>query len=354
MFCSKCGTQLPDGSAFCGNCGNPVAAPAAPVAPVAPVAEVPAQPVYEAPVAPAPVAVETPAAPVAPAPVYQQPVAPAPVYQQPVAPAPKKKGNATLIAIIAVVAVLAIVAGVLFATGAFDSDSGDKDDDKDTGSSTTTTVDGNGTTTTVGGGIPGIGDNSTTTTAPTQTPVTQTPVTQAPTQAPTQIPDAVAYTKGSYSNGVYTNKWAELQYAPEGEWENGSAAEYAAFQNATTECGLCIKRVNREEGIYDANVSIAFENVKNANVTVADYVKILRNTLREQYADQGYTIDMTDSLEIGLANHYWTEFSMELNGGALHQRMMITEQDGYIICMTITAMDGSELNRLARSLTFYM
>ncbi len=30
MFCSKCGTQIPDGSAFCGNCGNPLTPEQAP------------------------------------------------------------------------------------------------------------------------------------------------------------------------------------------------------------------------------------------------------------------------------------------------------------------------------------
>ena len=344
MFCNKCGTQLPDGSAFCGNCGNRLA-PVAPVAPVAPAA---------------PVAVEAPAPAPAPAPVYQQPVAPAP------APAPKKQSNAVLIAVIAVVAVAAIVIGVLFGTGAFD-----KDDDKDDkgGSTTTTTVDGGfgTTTTTVDGGnyLPAITTTTTTTAASnietqapvvTQAPATQAPVvTQAPTTKPTTKPTSanVSYNKGTYSNGVYTNKWAELKYTPSGEWENGSAAEYAAFQNATTECGLCLKRINREQGIYDANLSIAFENVKGA-VSAAEYTNILREALSKNYAASGYTYQMTDTLSTGLANYYWQEFTVSLNNNTLHQRMMIAEKDGYIICVTISAMDSAELNRIARNLTFYM
>ncbi len=73
MFCSKCGTQVPDGSVSCSNCGAPLSAPTAPVAPApAPVAPAPApvQPVQQAPAAPvgvAPVAVPV-AAPVAAAP----------------------------------------------------------------------------------------------------------------------------------------------------------------------------------------------------------------------------------------------------------------------------------------------
>ena len=71
MFCSKCGQQLPDGSAFCSVCGAPqtVAAPQ-------PAYQQPAQPVYQQPV------YQQPAQPVYQQPVYQQPAQP--VYQQPV------------------------------------------------------------------------------------------------------------------------------------------------------------------------------------------------------------------------------------------------------------------------------
>ena len=86
MFCSKCGTQVPDGSVSCSNCGAPLSAPNAAPAP-APVAPAPAP----APVAPAP----------APAPVQQAPaqpvgVAPVAVPVAPVAAAPKAPSNIDL------------------------------------------------------------------------------------------------------------------------------------------------------------------------------------------------------------------------------------------------------------------
>lgn len=117
MFCTNCGSNLPDGTKFCTNCGASVEQPAAQAAPapeatpapevaftapevsvvetpVAPVVETPIAPVVETPVAPVvetPVApVETPVQPVYQQPVqnqYQQPVQPEqPVYQQPVQP----------------------------------------------------------------------------------------------------------------------------------------------------------------------------------------------------------------------------------------------------------------------------
>lgn len=81
MFCESCGSQVPDGQAFCSNCGKPVAQPAAqPVQPVQqyaqPVQPVAAQPVYTQPVA-------------QPQPVVQVQPTPVVVVQQ----QPAKRGN---------------------------------------------------------------------------------------------------------------------------------------------------------------------------------------------------------------------------------------------------------------------
>jgi uncharacterized RDD family membrane protein YckC len=47
MYCSKCGTQVPDGAAFCASCGQPqiATAPPAPGVPAAPLAAAPIRPV---------------------------------------------------------------------------------------------------------------------------------------------------------------------------------------------------------------------------------------------------------------------------------------------------------------------
>lgn len=87
MFCSKCGTQVADGAAFCANCGNSlkVEAPVVetPVVEVAtPVVEAPVE--VAAPVVEAPVEVATPVA----APTYQEPTYQAPTYQAPTYQAP--------------------------------------------------------------------------------------------------------------------------------------------------------------------------------------------------------------------------------------------------------------------------
>ena len=182
MFCSKCGAQVTEGSAFCTVCGNKLEpvnqqineqgaqpsyeGPAAPQQPVyepaqpqQPMYEQPAQPSYEGPAAPQQPVYE-PAQPQQP--MYEQPAQPSyegpdapqqPVYEpaqpqyqqappqfpqggapQPMPPKKSKKGLIIGI-IVAVVVVVAIVVAVLFGTGTIGGkDSEDSEDNKTTSS----------------------------------------------------------------------------------------------------------------------------------------------------------------------------------------------------------------------------
>ena len=80
MFCNQCGTNLPDGTAFCSNCGAPTSNAA------------PAQPAFQAPV--------------------QEPVYEAPVYQEKPA-APKAKKNAMPVLLTFAVSMILIIASII-------------------------------------------------------------------------------------------------------------------------------------------------------------------------------------------------------------------------------------------------
>ena len=181
MFCSKCGAQVPEGSAFCTVCGNKIEpvnqqineqgaqpsyeGPAVPQQPAyepaqpqQPMYEQPAQPSYEGSAAPQQPAYE-PAQPQQP--MYEQPAQPSydgpaapqqpayepaqPQYQQappqfpqggaPQPLPPKKSNKGLIIGIVAAVVVVVIVVAVLFGTGTIGGkDSGDSEDNKTTSS----------------------------------------------------------------------------------------------------------------------------------------------------------------------------------------------------------------------------
>lgn len=121
MFCPYCGTQLPDGSAFCGNCGKPLSQqPAGNAAPAAQPAGMPP--------APAPQPGNVPPAP-APQPGNVPPATPPDFNQQTpfdakLAKKPFQVTRGMTIGILAV-AVVAVVAIVLAVTGVFGGGSGE-------------------------------------------------------------------------------------------------------------------------------------------------------------------------------------------------------------------------------------
>ena len=121
MFCPYCGTQLPDGSAFCGNCGKPLSQqPAGNAAPAAQPAGMPPAPAPQpgnVPPAPAPQSGNVP--PATPPDFNQQ----APFDAKP-AKKPFQVTRGMTIGILAV-AVVAVVAIVLAVTGVFGGGSGE-------------------------------------------------------------------------------------------------------------------------------------------------------------------------------------------------------------------------------------
>ena len=131
MFCSNCGTQLPDGAKFCIHCGSQIQSNAVPKNP-APQQTAPAPPRVDPPKpAPQPQAQPRPQQPVnnpvppqqpmrSPVPpqqpMYQQPMYQQPMYQQPAyggAPPKAKKKGSPLVPILIVVIVLGLIAAIV-------------------------------------------------------------------------------------------------------------------------------------------------------------------------------------------------------------------------------------------------
>ena len=163
MFCTKCGTQLPDGAIFCTSCGNQLnTQPTAPIMPVEPVTPAMNAPIINEPIMPVP------------APVMDDPIMPAPSMDipgfnqtnsypanqysyntgnnipgnTPTNATPKKSKAPIFVGLgigAIVIAIIAIIL-VLFLTGGDDKDK--KSKNKSTGSSTKveTTTDDEATT----------------------------------------------------------------------------------------------------------------------------------------------------------------------------------------------------------------
>ena len=359
MFCSKCGTNLPEGSAFCPGCGNKVAvAPVAPVEPVVPVAPVaPVEPV--APVAPAaPIEPVAPVEPVTPVyaepvtPVYAEPAAPAyaaPVYAAPAAPAePKKKSMAWLYVLIGVL-VVAIAAAVLYFTGVFDDLFGgndDDDDDKDTKPTTSQsepagTDGGNGL---IGGGI--LGDDTTTTRgnatqAPTYTqapPLIEPTETQAqPTGSIDDLPDADAKAIwGYFYNGYYINEWAGLMLEIPSDLVDAGSRQTLS---SNVDIGLYVQNDN-------ISVQILITNLMGEDVSPEEYLQLMIDTLTTQYSAAGITAEFEeiDNAAVADIDGPGSIARLTTAGGTyMYEGIFAYQVDGYIVFINTTCTDQDDM-----------
>ena len=107
MICSKCGSNIPDNSAFCITCGSPVATQS-----------VMEQPVMEQPVMQQPIMQQ----PMMQQPMMQQPMMQQPMMQQPMMQQPKKSKTPWIVLGISITALIAIIVTIIIVLFACKSD----------------------------------------------------------------------------------------------------------------------------------------------------------------------------------------------------------------------------------------
>lgn len=303
-YCKACGAQVPNDARFCQNCGGsefnvindeiPVVAPT--VAPTS---------------APAP----------APAPVqnqnWQQPVqpAPSPAWQQPAPVQPKKKKTGLIIGII--VAVVAFILGFVLVIGLFADDSGSSDFDSDSG----------------------YNDNYDREEKTTE---------ESPSE---YYEEPVSYTKGTFDGYTYSNEWAGFTIDLPSGYTAFSDSEMAQFENYTTDYGFYFT-ANDTSGVIYA----AYENLNGADYDEYDYMDILMSLLESQ-SGAGATFDTTGyatTTEYVAGEYYVASSITGYNAYSdFVQRFYLREVDGYMVCITIIAIDDATADELINSIEMY-
>ena len=145
----------------------------------------------------------------------------------------------------------------------------------------------------------------------------------------------VDYTKGSISNNVYTNEWANIKFELDSTtWKQGSTADYASYETEGTECGL-IAGIATE----GRQLAIAFEeNPRNYNEE--SYLDNATKAMKELVA--GYTFSEYYKKTIAGKEYLGVDITLTQNGATIHQAMYVKLYDGKFIGIVGTSITSKD------------
>ncbi len=226
----------------------------------------------------------------------------------------------------------------------------DDDDDDDDDEKTTQTEKADGTGSSDGGSVvfPGFNRPQDTSSVVTDAPVTQAPVTQAPVTQPDTPVQNPGYTKGSVSNGMYINEWANVSYSFDSTWVDVTAEGNQSVAGTGTEMGLYIQ--NSQTGQV---LQMMFEKlpVLQSDLTEDEYAQILQTQLETTYAQIGYTVSSFDISNKVIAGKIYTAFSITLSDPPIVQVMYLHKIDGYMMTICVSALDAASVNAVVSGIT---
>lgn len=244
----------------------------------------------------------------------------------------------------------------------YDNDDDDDDDDDDDKTTQTQKAEGTGDGTgTADGGVvtfPGFDTPDVTLPAEkdTQRPIT----TQRPDVAVTEEPEVetesedpiltptYAYTKGTVSNGKYTNNWAGFGYSFDGSWVDNTVAGNQSVGGTTTEMGLMLQ--NAQSGQV---LQIMFEKLPalQANMTEQEYANILKAQLETTYSQIGYTIAEFNTSTRVIAGETYTVLGVRFSNPQMVQVMCLRNLDGYMITVCASALNDAGASSILSGIT---
>lgn len=146
----------------------------------------------------------------------------------------------------------------------------------------------------------------------------------------------VAYTKGAVADGWYVNEWANLKFEITEEWPQGTAEQYAAYENETTDCGFLA-----QDDATNNQLCIGFEKLESVAglLSEEDYLDRFEEMLSTTYDDAGIEYEMGDTYNTTIAGETYLSLSVSLGGDMVHQTCCVRKMDGYIIFITVTSGD---------------
>ena len=171
-----------------------------------------------------------------------------------------------------------------------------------------------------------------------------------------------SFARGRVYGGIYTSNYLKLRFEPPEKWIYAFDEELDELMGASFEIiGDDVygdktdyaKIYAKQTVIYDmvcaspkgSNVQIVFEDLKKidggVSLTAEDYAGIVCSQLQ---SITDYTYELSDVYTDYLAGTLYTVLDAKVDSNNMQQQFWFLRVDDYMLCITFTNMDGSEID----------
>ncbi len=168
--------------------------------------------------------------------------------------------------------------------------------------------------------------------------------------------DPANYKPGTIDGNTYESEWMGLRFESD-SMTMASQEEMQAQMDASSELTgvdatpsvTCEMIASDATGVPNVNIMCELLSV---NIDEEGYAEVSKQNL-EAMEDFTYVCGETTDAELGGVPFKAFDGEMSMNGTSVYQRMYCMKKDGYMVTVTMTALDKSGLDSMADYFTAY-
>lgn len=158
----------------------------------------------------------------------------------------------------------------------------------------------------------------------------------------------VDYTKGTFDGSVYTNEWADIEFALPAGFSNADSTTYSAAENSTTECGAYFMADDTMSLIYICYEKLPTFPIYNEEEYLDSAMKSLKNISGVTY---NKIPDTYSTATIG--GYAYAKADCEFNNGYgdFSNAFYVRKLDNYMIVISAIGVDSNSIDTLVSKIT---
>ena len=132
-----------------------------------------------------------------------------------------------------------------------------------------------------------------------------------------------SYTKGTITNGVYENEWADIKFTITSDWPEAEASQYENYETLNTECGFL-----SADPLFGKQLAFQFEDLSyyGKSYTANDYLDALKMQYENTFEQNGIDAYFEDYFDYTIA-------------GKDYLTLLVQSENGVILCSCVRILD---------------